>query len=384
MPKLGLGLLLPQTGVAGGFAITNPNFSNLTGLTDLGGGNYAGVPFGWLSEVAPPDPNSVKSTDGVFYANLQVLSQINKVYLDDFSTNPGALNGRATATGFGAWTTSDSAFQVGSDKITINSNTPVDYHRASFSLPSLGASDILSFSITVRPSGANFMGIGFTPNSGQYLTNTGVGWIYFEGLGAPTPNIQIFKGPAATGAIYFATLANPALNFDASLPTTFQYTYSAAAQTLTIIATNGGKSSTLLNNADVSSIPLSSFSNFALQFQGQTLGSDTNPAYVDSLSVSINGFKTFYQDIGTLQSSATASLSLKAGMLTPGIGVLGFAFYDATNKTLIASGGATITSSPSSPQTVLFNKTVPAGIPIRLALWSSGIVGIRDISITLS
>jgi hypothetical protein len=37
----------------------------------------------------------------------------------------------------------------------------------------------------------------------------------------------------------------------------------------------------------VSSIPLSAFSNFSLQFQGQTLGLDTNPSYVDYLRVEV-------------------------------------------------------------------------------------------------
>jgi len=213
------------------------------------------------------------------------------IYEDNFSANPGPLSGRTTATGFGAWTTSDSAFQVGSGQITINTNLPVDYHAASFALPALGATDILSLSITLRPSGPNFTGFGFNPNPATgpspYLTQNGYGWVYYEGLGGGTPNIQIFTGASTAGPLYFAELTNPALNFDASLPTTFQYTYSVAAQTLSLIATNGTSSSTLLNNANVSTIPLSSFSNFSMQFQGQTLGSDTNPAYVDYLKVAV-------------------------------------------------------------------------------------------------
>jgi len=208
------------------------------------------------------------------------------LYQDDFSANAGALNGRITASGFGNWT-AGGAFQVGSDQITINSNTPDPYHAATFALPTLGATDILSLSITVRPSGAGFMGIGFTSGSGQYLINSGYAWTYYEGLGAGNPNIQVFKGAGANNATYYATLANPALGFDASLATTFEYTYSAAAQTLSISATNGSSSSTLLNNADMSAFPLSSFSNFALQFQGQDLDTSSNPAYVDRLSVSI-------------------------------------------------------------------------------------------------
>jgi hypothetical protein len=209
------------------------------------------------------------------------------IYEDDFTTNDGALNGRTTAPGFGNWTTTDNAFQVGGGRITIDSNTPVNYHAATFALPSLGANDILSLTITLRPSGANFLGFGFTPNSNQYVINNGYGWLYYEGLGSGNPNIQIFTGASTAGAIYYAPLTNPALNFDASLPTTFQYTYSASAKTLSITATNGTSSSTLLNNANVSSIPLSAFSNFAMQFQGQTLGTDLNPAFVDNLKVSV-------------------------------------------------------------------------------------------------
>ena len=220
------------------------------------------------------------------------------IYEDNFSANPGALNGRATASGFGNWTTSDSAFQVGSGQITINSNTPVDYHAASFSLPTLTTNDTLSLSITLRPSGPNFTGFGFNPNPATgpspYLTQAGYGWVYYEGLGASTPNIQIFTGASTAGALYFAALTNPALNFDASLPTTFQYTYSAVAKTLSLIATNGTSSSTLLNNADVSSIPLSAFGNFSMQFQGQTLGSDSFPSYIDSLRVEVIPEPTTY------------------------------------------------------------------------------------------
>ena len=208
-------------------------------------------------------------------------------YVDDFSANNGALSGRTTATGFGTWATSDNSFQVGGGQITINSNTPVDYHEASFSLPSL--TDTLLFSITVRPSGANFMGIGFNPNPATgptpFLTQNGYAWVYYEGLGTGSPNIQIFQGPSTAGPVYAASLANPALGFDASLPTTFEYTYSAAAKTLTITASNGGNSSTLLNNLNVSAIPLEAFQNISLQFQGQALGADANPAYVDSLGV---------------------------------------------------------------------------------------------------
>jgi hypothetical protein len=264
------------------------------------------------------------------------------IYEDDFSTNPGALDGRTTATGFGNWTVSGiyndgntNVFQVGGGQITINTNAPVDYHAASFALPALGATDILSLSITLRPSGPNFTGFGFNPNPATatgpspFLTQSGYGWVYYEGLGSGNPNIQIFKGASTAGAIYFAYLDNPALNFDASLPTTFQYTYSAAAKTLSLSAVNGTNSSTLLNNADVSTIPLSAFSNFALQFQGQTLGSDENPAFVDYLKVEViptititstsysdNAFSLTWSGTGSLPVTIQRSETLASGQWT--------------------------------------------------------------------
>jgi len=216
------------------------------------------------------------------------------IYEDDFSANPGALNGRTTASGFGNWTTTDSAFQVGSGQITINTNAPVDYHAATFALPTLTTNDILSLTITLRPSGPIFTGFGFTPGSAEYVQNTGYNWIYYTGLDSPTPAIQILTGQGPTGLVYNAALTNPALNFDASLPTTFQYTYSASAKTLTITATNGVNSSTLLNNFDASATPLSGFSNFALQFQGQALSTDTFPAYVDYVKVEVVPEPTTY------------------------------------------------------------------------------------------
>ena len=190
---------------------------------------------------------------------LQISGNLyGQVYVDDFSSNSGALSGRTTASGFGNWT-ADSAFQVGSDKITINSNASVNYHRASFSLPTLTTNDTLSLSITLRPSGSLFTAFGFTSSSGEYVSNTGYSWMYFTGLGNPYPRIEVLTGPGNAGVIYNASLINPALGFDASLPTIFQYTYSAVAKTLSLSAMNGSSSSTLLNQMDVSKIPLEAF-----------------------------------------------------------------------------------------------------------------------------
>ena len=350
----------------------NGDFSNLNGLTkQVEAGWWSGVPIGWsgvnslytvysgigtnnyVTNVATlstgPSGNSFRQNLGrlPITSDVKLTFTYSKLsgdafYQDDFSANNGSLNGRTTTTGFGNWTTTDNVFQVGGGQITINSNTPLDYHAATFALPTLTASDTLSLTITLRPAGPNFMGFGFNPNPATglspYLTQNGYGWAYFEGLGASNPNIQIFKGVATAGAIYSAALNNPALNFDASLPTTFNYTYSAAAKTLTITATNGTNSSALLNNVDVSTIPLSAFSNFALQFQGQALSSDTNPAYVENLSVSI----------------------------IPEPSVLRAAIYDGSYNNL-ATGSYTTTNSGTF---TLTGNSIPANTNIIIGFWA--------------
>lgn len=103
MPKLGLGLSLPQTrkGTGVNVAITNRNFSNLTGLTltDPVNGWYSGVPFGWNSENTSGNTYSVRSTDGVFYANLQQLSNsspFQRFYQDLVGTLPVSTTANLT------------------------------------------------------------------------------------------------------------------------------------------------------------------------------------------------------------------------------------------------------------------------------------------------
>jgi hypothetical protein len=113
--------------------------------------------------------------------------------------------------------------------------------------------------------------------------NNGYGIVFTQS--SASPNIQIFKGPSTGIKPFHSTFS--ALSFNASLPTTYQYTYSDSAKTLSISATNGGNSSTLLDKYDMSAVPLSDFQNFALQFQSVALGSDPAPAYVENMSIYI-------------------------------------------------------------------------------------------------
>ena len=56
--------------------LTNGNFSDANSMTVTGNGWYGGVPAGWSTE-APVSDYSVIESGGIFYANLNTLSQIN-------------------------------------------------------------------------------------------------------------------------------------------------------------------------------------------------------------------------------------------------------------------------------------------------------------------
>jgi len=206
------------------------------------------------------------------------------VYEDDFLTNPGNLNGRTTASGFGNWVTSDSALQTGGGLLTVSTNSPVNYHAATFGLPTLQSGEVLNVSISVLPSGSGFLGIGFTESAGQYVINSGFSWMFLEGVGTAAPGgVQIFRGIGNTDKVYGATPAG----FSASLATTYTFSYDFSAKTIALSALNGTTAFQFFSALDVSGLPASAFNNFALQFEGQNLATDPLPAYVDSIRAEV-------------------------------------------------------------------------------------------------
>jgi hypothetical protein len=94
--KLGLGLSLVNERVRGGPLVVNPNFDDLSGLTLISSEWYGGVPFGWNSQKTDDNTYSVKSTNGVFYANLGQLSRTNP--FETFYQDLGTLQSNDTAT----------------------------------------------------------------------------------------------------------------------------------------------------------------------------------------------------------------------------------------------------------------------------------------------
>lgn len=106
-------------------------------------------------------------------------------------------------------------------------------------------------------------------------------------------------------------------------------------------------------------------------------------ANLGALSDTRNTFKTFYQNLGTLQTSSAYNISLKASTLQGPSNQLGYAFYNSTTGEVLLNGDVTITAPPWEPQTVLTSASGTAGTPIRISFWGvSGSIGITDISIT--
>lgn len=205
------------------------------------------------------------------------------VYEDDFSSNPGGLNGRTTANGFGNWVTSDSALQTGDGRLTVGSKSTDDYHSATFALPTLSGSNILKISITTRPAGTGFLGIGFTDLPGQFVINGGLSWLYINGVGTGAPgNVEIFRGMGSTDKVYYGTPTG----FDASLPTTYTFAFNPTAKTMGLSATNGTNSIVFFSALDIGNTS-AAIRNFALQFQSQNLSADSTASYVSNIRAEV-------------------------------------------------------------------------------------------------
>ena len=204
------------------------------------------------------------------------------VYQDNFSTNPGDLNGRTTAAGFGNWVTSDSALQTDGGFLTVGSSSPVDWHAATFALPTLSGSEVLKISITARPVGT-FLGIGFTPGSAQFVNGMGLSWLYIDAGG-----VQIFRGMGSTDSVSGASpaLASFNANLNNSLPTTYTFTFNRTAKTMGLLATNSSGTYEFFSALDIGSSS-ELISNFALQFQGQNLSTDSTPSYVSNIRAEV-------------------------------------------------------------------------------------------------
>ncbi len=65
-------LIVPQRSTAA-LSLTNGDFQDLTGLTNQGGGWYAGVPAGWSSSTASLTYNVIDYSSGNLGANLETL-----------------------------------------------------------------------------------------------------------------------------------------------------------------------------------------------------------------------------------------------------------------------------------------------------------------------
>jgi hypothetical protein len=73
---LGLTLASAQSS-EGGLSVTNGDFDDLSGLQEMAGGWYSGIPAGWTSQMSSNGPvtHAIRRETGDLVANLSVLSQ---------------------------------------------------------------------------------------------------------------------------------------------------------------------------------------------------------------------------------------------------------------------------------------------------------------------
>lgn len=227
-----------------------------------------------------------------------VSQSFGAVYTDDFSTNPGSLNGRSTAAGFGDWV-SNPALGTGVGT-GIYQNGVAPYPTASFALPLVDSTSLISVSLTMKPTGSdnNFIGFGFTNDMLEPVTTKGNALTYLFGAGSTSTSPGLVSAQSGFGAGGAGQLnySNPFTSFDSSLSTTITMSYVVASGQITLSALNNGQSVTVYdgfvnwtpNGSGTGPNPVpypTYFQYFTIQFQDQTTG--TLGGNISNLSVSV-------------------------------------------------------------------------------------------------
>jgi hypothetical protein len=211
-----------------------------------------------------------------------------QTYSDTFTSNPGPLNGRTTAAGFGNWTNPDGTLSA-SATLHLTESLAATTTTGSFALPTLVSGDIITESLTLEPSGGanNRIEFGFTPEANEFVTTEGNAAVWLFGADSgPDGTVGVFSGPSTEGQLYYA---NPFSAFSGTSPTQINISYNTATGLFDVTGTNNGQTVTIVDQ-DVNYggtsgavIPLSQLKFATVQFDGQTTGVDS----ISNLSITI-------------------------------------------------------------------------------------------------
>jgi autotransporter-associated beta strand protein len=209
---------------AGTLSVTNGSFTNITGLSNTGGGWYGGVPAGWTS-AAPVNPYSVLNSGGTYYANLQSLGPGGSPFIT-FQQNVGTVDVTSDIRLTFTQTTLSGTSRLGSGIYDLASSPLGSYDSGSINNAStvsytargVGPGTSLYIAFWNSLSAAGISGVSIVDSATTYEWNGGVsGGVWTNGGGGWTDKFD-----------------NTATTYNNAKPVVAQFTNASAGTNVTV------------------------------------------------------------------------------------------------------------------------------------------------------
>jgi hypothetical protein len=396
--------------------VLNGDFADVSGLTELGGGWYAGVPAGWSTEASSEDgyEYSVIQLADSYYANLDVLGNLRGGFNPLRQTVGTVETDSNISVSFKTTSLNGNAYRVGSAIFNAADDTPL----AVFTTPSpVNGVTTVTYSARGIPAGTEVY-VGFWATLPAYapgITDVAVslaaaattltlesGAVLELDAEAPvtTPISIVFQPGAKVGVTGTPTESDIALLASRGFvsgepvldPPVAGYSLSNTGNLLWLRPADG--SSLAVFNGDFNNL-----NGLTVAFEaptGETWYSGvplgwvyTNPANntgfsvyetvpddaaanLSVLGIAYSGFSPLTQNVGTTEATGDVTLTfdlLKLNGEDPI--VVGAAIYNAADNTVL---GIRTINEALEPSTGTFSFTasnVAAGTPIKIAFWSA-------------
>jgi len=390
-------------------SVVNGNFADTTGLTDMGGGWFAGLPAGWSTTESTPDAYaySVRQIGTTSYANLDILGS-NRDGFSPLRQSIGALEVASDIkVSFKATSLNGFPYIVG----TAIYNAADDSALATYTTPLVNGNTTVTYSALAIPAGTEVYVAFWTSGSlAPGITDVVIGvtgaatTLSMES--ASSVELDATSPVACAGNIVFqpgakvSVTGNPAgsavvlLSAGGSISGTPALDPSVAGYTLgntgkLLWLRPNGTSSLAAFNGDFSNlsgltpagetwysgVPLGwTYANPANQTAYSVR--NTTPgnwaANLSVLGVAYSGFYPLTQLVGTTQ--ATGDVTLSFDVVKPANTnrvAVGAALYNAADGSTLANIAIDSNTGPDSGLFSLTAVGVAAGTPIQIAFWSS-------------
>ena len=390
-------------------SVVNGNFTDTTGLTDIGGGWFSGLPAGWSTTESSPDAYaySVRQIGTTNYANLDVLGS-NRGGFSPLRQSIGtmevtsdikvsfkatSLNGFPYIVGTGIYNAADDSLLATYTTPLVKGNTTVTY--SALAIPAGTEVYVAFWTSGSQAPGITDVVIGVTgaatsltmesESSVELNATTPVacaGNIIFQ----PGAKVSVTGNPAGSAVVLLSAggsiSGTPVLD-----PSVAGYTLGNTGKLLWLRPS--GTSSLAVFNGDFSNlsgltptgetwysgVPLGwTYANPANQtaYSVRDTTAGDWAANLSVLGVAYAGFYPLTQLVGT--TVATGDVTLSFDLLKPinnNRVAVGAALYNAATGALIANIAINSNSGPDSGPFSLTAVGVAAGTPIQIAFWSA-------------